>query len=199
MSNRYYAVYLRVSTNGQELGLESQERAIRSYLEQNQISNYKIFKDLGQSGSKCSRPALDEMLLEVQQGRVQAVVTFSISRLGRNVRHLLELVEFFKERGTEFISLTEKIDNTPVGKLLLAILGALAEMELTNTRQRILCGLSNARAKGIQLGRRKTINDGLIIELSTKGYKQNEIAKLLKCSPSTVSKILKMKNPSTDN
>ncbi len=62
MNDRYCAVYLRVSTNGQELGLESQERAVRLYLEQNQISSCKIFSDLGQSGAKSSRPALDEMM-----------------------------------------------------------------------------------------------------------------------------------------
>jgi len=197
MNDRYCAIYLRVSTSNQELGLESQERAIRSYMEQNQIIEYKVFSDLGQSGAKASRPAIDEMLVEVKAGRVHTVITFSISRLGRNVRHLLELVELFKKHDTVFISITERIDDSPLGRLLLAILGALSAMELENTRSRVLCGLANARAKGKILGRVKTINDKLIFELLSKGYKQNEIAKLLKCSPSAVSKIIKLnKSPS---
>src|SRR5690606_16242138 len=156
---RYCAIYLRVSTNQQELGLESQERAILSYLEQNQITGYRAFSDFGQSGSKTSRPALDEMLREVRAGKVHTVVTFSISRLGRNVRHLLEIVEELKKHDAVFVSISERIDDSPIGKLLLAILGALAEMELEATRSRVRSGLANAKAKGIVLGRRKTIND----------------------------------------
>ena len=199
MVRRYCAVYLRVSTSSQELGMESQERAIKAYLDLNQITEYKIFSDLGHSGSKSSRPGLDEMLREVTSGKITYVVTFSLSRLGRNVRHLLELIEVFRKHDTVFVSITEKIDNSPVGKLLLAILGALSEMELQNTRSRVLSGLANARAKGIQLGRKKTINDELILELHSKNYNQNEIAQLVKCHPSTVSKILKLKKAQSDN
>lgn len=193
MSNRYCAIYLRVSTGEQKT--ESQERAILNHLEQKGISDYRIFSDQGQSGSKNSRPALDEMLREVRLGNIHTVVTFSISRLGRNVRHLLEVVEVFKKHDTVFISITERIDDSPIGKLLLAILGALSELELDAIRSRIKSGLDNARAKGIQLGRKKHINDKLVIELHSQGYKQNKISELLKCSPSTISKIIKMNNP----
>lgn len=183
----------------QELGIESQHRAIMNYLEQNQMKNFVVFTDQGHSGSKSSRPALDEMLAEVRAGKVHTVITFSISRLGRNVRHLLELVELLRKHNTEFCSITERIDSSPVGKLLLAILGALAEMELQNTRSRVISGLNNARAKGIQLGRRKSVNDVLIKELHSQGYKQRKIASLVKCSPSTVSKILKLNKPDDKN
>lgn len=199
MSERYYAVYLRTSVSKQELGIESQHRAIMNYLEQNQIKNFVVFTDQGHSGSKSSRPALDEMLAEVKARKVHTVITFSISRLGRNVRHLLELVELFRMHDTEFCSITERIDSSPVGKLLLAILGALAEMELNATKSRVISGLINARAKGIQLGRRKTINDGLVIELHNKGYKHSQIASLVKCHPSTISKILKVKKSHSED
>lgn len=197
MNESYCAVYLRVSTSGQSV--ESQERAIRSYMEQNGINRYKVFTDHGVSGAKASRPALDELINEVKARKVHTVITFSLSRLGRNVRNLLELVELFKEYTVVLVSITERIDDSPVGRLLLAILGALSAMELEYTRSRVLAGLANARAKGKVLGRVRTVNYDLILELHSKGYNNRKIAQLVKCDPSTVSKILKLNKPSPES
>jgi DNA invertase Pin-like site-specific DNA recombinase len=124
---RIPALYLRVSTDHQSSGLISQERALREYCRQNGISNFKIFKDENQSGAKTSRPALDELMASVRNGEVSKVIVFAFSRFARSTTHLLNALNEFKSVGTEFVSITEKIEtNSPMGVAMFSILAALS-------------------------------------------------------------------------
>src|SRR5258707_19749 len=78
--------------------------------------------------------------------------------LGRSLKNLIETVNTLKERGVEFVSLTEKIDTTtPGGKLIFHLMGALAEFERDLTRERTSAGLEAARARGRKGGRPKAL------------------------------------------
>jgi DNA invertase Pin-like site-specific DNA recombinase len=135
---RRAACYARVSTDMQAGGLESQIRALRVYCEQNKIEEFELFADEGISGTKQSRPALDRMMAAVENGEIDTVIVFAFSRFARSVSHMLKGLEVMKKSGTNFISLTEKIDlNTSLGHVVFVILSAISQLErdLIWTRQ----------------------------------------------------------------
>lgn len=104
------------------------------------------------SGSKASRPQLDELLAYARPGDTIAV--WRLDRLGRSLRHLLEVVEDLEEKGIGFRSITESIDTTTAtGRLVFAVFAALAEFERDLLRERTMAGLAVARAKGRLGGR----------------------------------------------
>ncbi len=104
------------------------------------------------TGSKVERKALDEALAYLRPG--DTFVVWKLDRAGRSLTHLIELLKGLKERGIEFISLTEQIDTTtPGGKLIFHLMGALAEFERDLIRERTNAGLAAARARGRVGGR----------------------------------------------
>jgi DNA invertase Pin-like site-specific DNA recombinase len=115
------------------------------------------YVDRGVSGAKDSRPTLDQLLADAKRRRFDVLVCWRLDRLGRNLRHLVTLIDELQTIGVAFISLGEGIDcTTPAGKLQLHILAALAEFERERIRERVLAGLQRARAQGRKLGRPRT-------------------------------------------
>ena len=194
MSSKLIAIYCRTSTDKQTTGLEAQRRSLEDYCRNKGITNYLVFEDSGVSGSKSSRPQLDKLMDEVRIGNIDTVLVYSFSRFARSTQFLINALEEFAKLGVNFISLSENVDlSTALGRAMFTIISAIATLERELIREKVLCGLANAKANGIRLGRKKTLNDALIRELHSKGYKHSEIALLVKCHPSTISKILKVK------
>ena len=111
----------------------------------------RIFTDKA-SGKLESRPALDELVAQARPG--DTVVVWRLDRLGRSLRHLLEVVSDLEGRGVAFVSLTESIDtSTPGGRLIFHVFGALAEFERDLIRESTMAGLAAARARGRTGGR----------------------------------------------
>jgi DNA invertase Pin-like site-specific DNA recombinase len=188
----YTSIYLRTSTNHQSSGISSQKLAVIDYCKRNGFSNTQTYIDEGISGSKSSRPAFDLMIKDAKEGLTDCIVTYSLSRAARNVKNLLETLELLQELDVRFISISESIDSTNnMSKILVTILGAVAEFELDLIKSRICAGLNNAKSNGVILGRKKTRNSELIQELASKNYTYREIAKLAKCSVGTVHRELK--------
>lgn len=182
------ALYCRTSTNKQEKGLEAQKRALIEYCEKNKFLNFKIYEDEGISGTKSKRPALDQMLLDVEKGIVETVLVYSFSRMARSTIHLLNMLEKFQKNQTNFISITEQISgDTPMGRAFFTVCAAMSQLERELIVERITSGLKNAKAKGVQLGRPKKRNSHLIRELlKTNNYTEEQIAKLASTSRASV-------------
>jgi DNA invertase Pin-like site-specific DNA recombinase len=145
------AIYARVSTFDQEP--ENQLQELRRYAEARGWTAVE-FVDRGVSGSKDRRPALDDLLKAAKRRTFDALVCWRLDRLGRNLRHLVTLIEDLQHVGVAFVSLGEGIDcTTPAGKLQLHILAALAEFERERIRERVMAGLQRAKAQGKRLGR----------------------------------------------
>lgn len=124
------ACYCRVSTDLQQGGMESQIRVLKSYCEQNNISDVEFYTDEGISGTKSSRPALDRMMTAVDRDEISSVVVYSFSRFARSTTHLLNALQIFKKKGVHFVSLTEKIDtNSAVGIAIFYILASISQLE----------------------------------------------------------------------
>lgn len=105
------------------------------------------------SGKNTERTALKEMLAFVREGDV--VVVESISRLARNTRDLLSIIDKFTELRVEFVSQKENIDTTtPTGKFILTVFGAIAELEREYILQRQAEGIAIAKANGVYKGRK---------------------------------------------
>jgi DNA invertase Pin-like site-specific DNA recombinase len=106
------------------------------------------------SGSKERRPALDELLKDAKRRKCDVLVCWRLDRLGRNLKHLITLLDDLTALGVTFVSLAEGIDaTTPAGKLRMHILGAIAEFERGRIVERVKAGLQRARAQGKRLGR----------------------------------------------
>lgn len=145
------AIYLRVSTV--EQNCDNQRLELARYVEARGWTSVE-YVDHGVSGSKDRRPALDALLNDARRRRFDVLVCWRLDRLGRNLKHLVTLVEELQALGIPFVSLGEGIDcTTPAGRLQLHILAALAQFERERIRERVLAGLQRARAQGKQLGR----------------------------------------------
>lgn len=169
-------------------GLASQLNSLQNYCKQQGIVDYKIFQDENVSGAKQSRPALDAMLKEVAEGKCKTVVCFSFSRFSRSCSHLLQSLEQLKKYNTRLVSVTEQIDtSTPVGQALLAVLGALAQLERDLIRERVKAGLERAKMLGRPIGRKKTRDSELIRSLLKSGMTLRAAARVAKTSHGSVS------------
>lgn len=185
------AIYARTSTHLQANGLESQLHALKTYCEAKAVTDIRIYTDAGVSGARTSRPGLDQLIADAKAGLVSTVVTYSLSRLSRSTSHLLSTLALFKSLEIGFISLSESIDlKTPMGLMVITVLGAVAQLEREITVERVKTGLANAASKGRYPGRPLKRNRTLIKELHSKGYRQKEIAKLAGISVATVSREL---------
>lgn len=112
----------------------------------------KVFRDEGVSGSLASRPALDELLTYIRPE--DTLVVWRLDRLGRNTRNLLALLDDLEERGVKFRSLTEGLDTGgAMGRVMVTIISAFAQMERDTIRERTQAGLVAARARGRVGGR----------------------------------------------
>jgi DNA invertase Pin-like site-specific DNA recombinase len=152
------AIYLRVSTDEQTT--LNQQIELLDYCKRNGFEVYKIYKDEGISGTKTSRPALDEMLQDMRNKMFGAVIVWKFDRLGRSTSHLLQVLEELKNKDVRLIATSQAIDtNTPMGKFFFTILSGFAEMERELIVERIRLGLDRAKKQGKALGRRSGSKD----------------------------------------
>ena len=132
---------------------ENQLDELRRYAEHRGWSA-EPFVDHGISGTKESRPELNRLLARARRRQIDVVVRWRLDRPGRNLKHLITVLDEFQSLGVAFVSLGEGIDaTTPAGKLQLHILGAIAEFERGRIVERVKAGLARARANGRKLGR----------------------------------------------
>ena len=158
--------YIRVSTE--------EQNTIRQEILMKDLGVERVYMDKASGKSRTGRPQLEAMMDFVREGDV--VVVESISRFARSTRDLLTLVEQLTEKGVGFVSQKESIDtNTPQGKFMLTVFGAMAELEREQTLQRQREGIAAAKAAGKYKGRQPiAISDDLLKTVHEQWYK-NEI------------------------
>lgn len=176
--------YARVSTTEQNLDL--QLNALRT------AGAERVFSDQGVSGSKTERPQLAAVLDHLRAG--DTLTVWKLDRLGRNTRHVLEVIEELESRGVGFRSLTEAIDTTgPMGKAMLTIMAAFAQLERDTIIERTRAGLAAAAENNRHGGRPRKVDDSTaakVHELKAKGINATDIGKMLGVSRATVYRYL---------
>ena len=136
------AIYARVSTV--EQAPENQLQELRRYVQARGWTAVE-YVDHGVSGATDRRAALDRLVADATRRQFDVLVCWRLDRLGRNLRHLILLLDDLSALGVAFVSLAEGIDaTTPAGRLQLHILGAIAEFERARMGERVKAGLASA-------------------------------------------------------
>ena len=140
------AIYCRVSTEEQDA--DKQEYICKEHCQRKDIEVYKVYKDVI-SGKTTSRPEFNQMFEDMRHYKFRAIMVTKLDRIGRSLQHLLSMFDEFKNKGVEFIAVTQNIDtSTAAGKLQLHILSAFAEFERNIISERTKEGLRRAVGVG---------------------------------------------------
>lgn len=192
-----WAIYARVSTTDQDAGV--QLHALRKHIQDKGLTVFKEYVDTV-TGSFEKRqmkglkaPALDEMMADVREGRVNAVMVWKFDRFARSLIALVSALAEFNRLGVAFLSLTQNIDLTsPTGRLMFQILAALAEWERELIIERTKAGLEKAKAAGKMIGRseRDPSARERVLEKHRNGFSLREIAAYEGYSSSGIFRIL---------
>jgi len=173
--------YARVSTDQQETDLQLD--ALR------RAGVHRIFQEKGSSVGR--RPQLQRALATLQPG--DTLVVYKLDRLARSLRNLLDIIERMEAAGAGFRSLTEPIDTaSAAGRLMLQMLGAVAEFERSLIRERSTAGQQLARSRGVHCGRPRSLStdaEATIVRLYSSGhYSLDSLARHFGVHPSTVKR-----------
>ena len=185
-SNMRTVLYCRVSTKDQSC--DSQLRDLRGYCMARGFEVTREYVDVGQSGAKDSRPALDKLIADARKRKFDSIMVWRFDRFARSTKHLLLALEEFRSLGIQFISYQENIDTaSPLGQALFTIVAAVAQLERDLIKERVSAGIRNARANGKQLGRpRRIVNQEELGRLRTNGASIEAIAEKLGVGYGTV-------------
>jgi DNA invertase Pin-like site-specific DNA recombinase len=174
--------YARVSTTDQKA---------ETQIERLKAAGCNVIRAEKVSGkSREGRDELARILDFIRPGDALCVV--KLDRLGRSTRDVLNLVHELEQKGASLRVLEPAIDTAgPMGKMILTVLGMVAEMELTFIKERQRAGIEAAKAKGVYKGRPVTLDHARVLELHRAGHGPTAIAKTMKCSRGAVYKVLK--------
>jgi DNA invertase Pin-like site-specific DNA recombinase len=171
--------YARVSTQDQNLDLQHDALT--------KAGCRKIFEDKA-SGNHAERSGLNKALEMLREG--DTLVVWKLDRLGRSVKHLVDLVTGLANQGVQFKSLTDAIDTgTPSGRFFFHVMASLAQMERELTVERTRTGLEVARKQGRKGGRKRQMTDSKVEsarKLLANGIAPKEVAKNLGVSIPTL-------------
>ena len=184
------ALYARVSTNLQST--ESQLLDLRRYVSERGWTIFKEYVDEGISGTKDSRPSLNELMNDAKKRRFDVVLVWRFDRFARSTKHLILALEEFKNLGIDFVSYQENIDtSSPLGSAIFTIISAVAQLERDIIAERVKAGLRRARKNGTKLGRPEVEVDlNKIQELREQGLSLRAIASQVGISHTRVAQLL---------
>src|ERR1700676_1373141 len=180
---------MRVSTVDQHP--ESQLHDLRQMAAQR---GYTIFHEYTDriSGTKAKRPGLDQMMADGPPGRLDVVLVWASDRIARSVKHYLDVLDELSRLNIEFVSFRENIDTGgPLGRAIIVIIGAIAELERNLIIERVRAGMRRALLEGRHIGRQALVLDSAAIRQDRqRGQSLREIAKGHRVSAATVWRVL---------
>ena len=188
-------LYVRVSTVDQNLAtqlLDLRQMAAQRGLEIVQEYTDRI------SGVKARRPGLDALMADARRGRFDVVLVWASDRIARSVRHFLEVLDELNRLGVEYCSFREQIDTGgPLGRAVVVIIGAIAELERNLIVERVKSGMRRAKLEGRQIGRKPLeLDREAIFSDRRRGQSLGQIAKAHRISRATVHRVIHEQNPS---
>lgn len=155
--NKIAAIYIRVSTDAQAeegYSIDAQKEQLAAYCVSKGIKNYEFYIDGGWSGSNINRPEIQRLIKDSQEGKISHCIVYKLDRLSRSQKDTLYLIEdVFIPNNVSFVSLNETLDTSnPVGKLMIGILSAFAQLERENIRLRTRMGMKERVKDGFWMG-----------------------------------------------
>ena len=184
------AIYGRVSTADQNA--ESQLYDVRQLAAQRGYDVVEEYVDVGYSGARARRPALDRMMSDARHGRFAAVMVWASDRMARSVKHFVEVISELDHLGIGYISYRENIDTSgPLGRAIMIIVAAIAELERSLIVERVKTGMRRARLEGRHIGRRPLDVDHAAIHRDrARGMSLGQLAKVYGAGRTTIRRIL---------
>lgn len=194
-------LYCRVSTLDQNTDRQKVKEKDYDYVIEDKVSGAIPFFE---------RPGGQDILKLLKKSAVSSIAVYTIDRLGRNLLDILRTIEFFTKKNIPIYFLSQTLCTldkegkiNPMTTMMIAMLGAVGEMERTQIRERQLEGIKLAKARGIYKGRaagtKENIGEFLAKPANKKalkylhdGLKPGEVAKLTKLHPNTITKIKKL-------
>ena len=188
------ALYMRVSTVDQHP--ETQLHDLHQMAAQR---GYEIVAEFSDriSGVKARRPGLDAMMRDARRGRFDVVLVWASDRIARSVKHFLEILDELNRLNIEFVSFREQIDTGgPLGRAIVVIIGAIAELERNLIIERVRAGMRRARLEGRPIGRRPLELDHIaILRDRQRGHSLGQLAKSYRVSRTTIHRVLREHAP----
>ena len=183
-------LYMRVSTLDQHP--ETQLYDLRQMAGQRGFEIVNEYTDRI-SGAKARRPGLDQMMTDARRGRFDVVLVWASDRIARSVKHFLEVLDELSRLQVEYVSFRENIDTGgPLGRAIVIIIGAVAELERNLIIERVRAGMRRARLEGQHIGRNPLVLDNAAIQRDRgQGQSIRQIAKGHRISTATVQRVLR--------
>ncbi len=145
------------------------------------------------SGIKAKRPGLDRMMADARRGRFDIVLVWASDRIARSVKHFLEVLDELNRLNIEYVSFREQIDTGgPLGRAIVVIIGAVAELERDLIIERARAGMRRARLEGTHIGRNPlAVDREAIYRDRCQGQSLRQIARCHRISTATVQRVLR--------
>jgi DNA invertase Pin-like site-specific DNA recombinase len=184
------ALYMRVSSLDQHP--ETQLYDLRQMAQQR---GYQIVEEYTDriSGAKARRPGLDAMMRDARRGRFEIVLVWASDRIARSVKHFLDVLDELNRLNIEFVSFREQIDTGgPLGRAVVVIIGAIAELERNLIIERVRAGMRRAKLEGRHIGRKPLVLDrDAIMRDRQRGQSLSQLAKSHLVSRATIHRVLR--------
>ena len=185
------ALYVRVSTVDQHP--ETQLHDLRQFAAHRGLQIVGEYVDHGFCGARARRPELDRMMDEARRHKFDVVLVWACDRLARSTKHLLETIDELNGMGIQFLSQREAIDTEgPLGRAIIVIVSAMAELERCIIIERVRAGMRRARLEGRQIGRARLDVDRQQVVLDRRsGMSLTQVAKRHNISRASVCRLMK--------
>ena len=184
------ALYMRVSTVDQHP--ETQLHDLRQMAGQR---GYEIVNEYTDriSGAKAKRPGLDAMMADGRRGKFDVVLVWASDRIARSTKHFLDVLDELNRINIEYVSFRENIDTGgPLGRAIVVIIGAIAELERSLIVERVRAGMRRARLEGQRIGRAPLVLDDVAIQQDRRqGQSIRQIARGHSVSTATIQRVLR--------
>src|SRR5499427_5707861 len=189
------AIYTRVSTADQHP--ETQLYDLREMARQRGYEVVREYSDVI-SGAKSKRLGLDQLMADARRHKFDIVLVAAFDRVARSVRHFLEVLDELNHLGIEFVSFRENIDTGgPLGRAIVVIVGAIAELERNLIVERVKAGMRRAKLEGRHIGRKPLeLDRTAILQDRRRGQSLGQIARSHGISRATVHRVIHEQNPS---
>jgi site-specific DNA recombinase len=155
--NTKTALYIRVSTEAQAeegYSVDAQKQMLTGWCRSKNITDYELYTDGGRSGANLDRPELLRLIDDIKSGSIDTVAVYKLDRLSRSQKDTLYLIEdVLNPNGVAFVSLNENMDtSTPIGRAMLGIMSAFAQLERETIRERTRMGMYERIKSGLWRG-----------------------------------------------
>ena len=187
------ALYIRTSCNKQDSGADTQLNELTKFMAQSGIEDYVVYEDKAVSGAKDSRKEFNLMKQDIKKGKIKSVITYSLSRLGRDVGFLTEFRRLVDSKGIPLIMFLDGFSTkSPNGKFMFHIHSVMAEQARDDLVKSTIAGCELARKKGKVWGWKKTRPSEKIRKLHGQGASIRNIAETCGCSKGSVQAEIKL-------